>query len=144
MEIMRHSSFVYETIPHQVRSDTTLGGYEIPENSEVLFDLRAIHHDPSHWRDPDSFDPTRFLDEEGSFICPATLSFLPFGGGPRGCLGQTLAKIEMFLSLTRVLQQFRLELPPGSSQPDLEAPVEAMPRGTLLPSPYKLCVAERD
>ena len=144
MEIMRHSSFAYETVPHRVRSDTTLGGYEIPENSEVLFDLRAIHHDPSHWRDPDSFDPTRFLDEEGSFICPATLSFLPFGGGQRGCLGQTLAKIEIFLSLTRVLQQFRLELPPGSSQPDLEAPVEAMPRGILLPTPYTLCVAERD
>ena len=144
MEIMRHSSFVYETIPHRVRSDTTLAGCEIPENSEVFFDLQAIHHDPSHWRDPDSFDPTRFLDEDGRFVCPATLSFLPFGAGPRGCLGQTLAKIEIFLFLTIVLQKFRMELPPGSSQPDSEAPVEAIPRGTKLPSPYKLCVTKRD
>ena len=143
-EIMRHSSFVYETIPHRVRSDTTLGKYEIPENSEVIFDLRAIHHDPKHWQDPDSFDPTRFLDENRSFICPATFSFLPFGAGPRGCLGQTLAKIEIFLFLSCILQQFRLELPPGSSQPDLEAPVEPTPRGLLLPSPYKVCVTKRD
>ena len=144
MEIMRHCSFVNATLPHRVRNDTTLGGYDIPENSEVIIDLRAIHHDPNHWQDPDSFDPTRFLNEDGSFICPATFSFLPFGGGPRGCLGQTLAKIEIFLFLTRVLQQFSLELPPGSSPPDFEPPVEPIARGLLLPSPYKLCVKRRE
>ena len=144
IEIMRHCSFVNATLPHRVRNDTTLGGYDVPENSEVIIDLRAIHHDPNHWQDPDSFDPTRFLDEDGSFICPATFSFLPFGGGPRGCLGQTLAKIEIVLFLTRVLQQFSLELPPGSSPPDFEPPVEPIARGLLLPSPYKLCVKRRE
>lgn len=48
MEIMRHSSFVYFIIPHRVRSDTTPGKYDIPENSQVIVDLRAIHHDPKH------------------------------------------------------------------------------------------------
>lgn len=142
-EIMRHSSFVYTTIPHRVRSDTTLGKYDIPENSQVIFDLRAIHHDPKHWKDPDTFDPTRFLDEEGNFICPATFSYIPFGAGPRGCLGQSLARIEIFLFLTGLLQQFRFELPPGLAQPDLEAPVEPIVRGILTPSPYKLRVTKR-
>ena len=144
MEVMRCSSFANATLPHRVRSDTTIGKYDIPENSEVIFDLKAIHHDPNHWKDPDAFDPTRFLDEDGSFICPATLSFLPFGGGPRGCLGQMLAKIEMFLFFTCVLQQFSFELPPGSPPPDLDPPVEPVARGILVPSPYKLCITARD
>lgn len=143
-EIMRHSSFVYVTLPHRVRSDTTLGGFDIPENSQVIVDLRAIHYDPKHWKDPEIFDPTRFLDEEESFICPATFSFIPFGAGPRGCLGQSLAKIEIFLFLAGLLQQFKFALPPGSSQPDLEAPVDPVVRGVLAPSPYKLCVTMRD
>ena len=143
-EVFRHSSYVYVTAPHLVRSNTTLGNYDIPENSQVLIDLRAIHHDPNYWRDPESFDPTRFLDEDGKFVCPATFSFLPFGAGPRGCLGQMLAKIEIFVFLAQLLRQFSLELPPGSSQPDLEAPVEDIVRGDLVPNPYKLCVTKRD
>ena len=144
-EILRHVSFPYAGIPHRVRSDTTLGSFEIPENSQVIFDFRAIHHDPKHWKDPDTFDPTRFLDpEDGSFICPATLSFLPFGAGPRGCVGQILAKIEMFLFLGNVLQQFSLKFPPGSSSPDLEATVEDVVRGILEPKPFKVYVSKRD
>ena len=143
-EIMRHSSFVYTTLPHHAQSDTTLGGYDIPENSQVIIDLRAIHHNPKHWKDPETFDPTRFLDGEQSFICPATFSFIPFGAGPRGCLGQSLAKIEIFLFLAGLLQQFRFEWPPGSSHPDLEPPVDPIVRGVLEPSPYKLCVTRRD
>ena len=142
-EIIRHSSFAHVSIPHRVRSDTTLGNHDIPENSQVIFDLRAIHHDPKHWKEPDAFDPTRFLDEEGNFICPATLSFIPFGGGPRGCVGQSLARIESFLFLAGLLQRFKFEFPPDSSQPDLEPPVDPIPRGILTPSPYKLSVTER-
>ena len=144
-EIMRHSSFSYTTAPHRVRSDTTLGGYDIPENSQVIIDLRAIHHNPKHWKDPDTFDPTRFLDKEQQcFSCPATFSFIPFGAGPRVCIGQSLAKIEIFLFLAGLLQQFRFEWPPGSSQPDLKAPVDPTMRAVLAPSPYKLCVKRRD
>ena len=142
-EILRHSSFAYVAVPHVVLNNTMLGNYEVPENSQLVVDLRAIHHDPNYWQDPESFDPKRFLDEDGNFVCPATFSFLPFGAGPRGCFGQTLAKIEMFLFLAQVLRQFSLEWPPGSSQPDLEAPVEDIVRGVLLPKPYKLCVTRR-
>lgn len=142
-EIMRHSSFAFFTVPHRVRSDTTLGSYEIPENSQVIFDLRAIHHDPKHWKDPDLFDPKRFLDpKDGSFICPATFSFLPFGAGPRGCIGQMLARIEVFLFVGHVLQQFSLNWPPDFPNPDLEPPVKTM-RGVLEPKFFKLYVAKR-
>ena len=143
-EIIRHCSFAYVAVPHRVLSSTTVGEYEIPENSQVIFDLSVIRHDPNHWQYPDSFDPMRFLGEDGSFIYPATFSFLPFGAGPRGCLGQTLAKIEIFLFLAHLLQQFSIELPPGSSEPDLEPLVEPIVRGLLIPSPYKLCVTRRD
>ena len=143
-EIMRHGSFNYFSLPRKVRGDTTLGNYDIPEDSQVIVDIRSIHHNPKHWRDPDSFDPTRFLHpEDNSFICPASFSFLPFGGGLRGCLGQTLARIEIFLFLGQVLQQFNLSLPPGSSKADLEAPVEPIIRAILAPKPFQLCVTKR-
>ena len=143
-EVMRHSSFVYESLPHRVRSSTTLGNYEIPESSQVIIDFRAIHHDPRHWNKPDCFDPTRFLDADGNHVCPASFSFLPFGAGPRGCLGQTLAKIEIFLFMARLLQQFEFVFPPGSSQPDLEPFVGPIQRGILSPKPFELCVVARD
>ncbi|PFX13863.1 Steroid 17-alpha-hydroxylase/17,20 lyase [Stylophora pistillata] len=107
-EIIRHSSFTNVSVPHRVRSNTTLGNHDIPENSLVFVDLRAIHHDPKHWKEPDAFDPTRFLDVEAG-----------------------------------LLQRFKFEFPPDSSQPDLEPPVDPIPRAVLTASPYKLSVTER-
>lgn len=76
-EILRHSSIINATAPHKVLSDTTIGKYEIPQNSAVIFDLRAIHYKQNHWRDPETFDPTRFLDEDGGFICHPLSAFFP-------------------------------------------------------------------
>ena len=143
-EILRHSSIINATAPHKVLSDTTIGKYEIPQNSAVIFDLRAIHYNQNHWRDPETFDPTRFLDEDGGFICPSTFSFLPFGAGQRVCVGQVMAKMKIFLFISNVLQRFSFKLSPGSPPPDLEAPVEPVPRGILVPRPYKLCITKRD
>ena len=144
VEILRHTSIAFETVPHRVRSDTTLGGYDIPQDSVVIFHLRGIHFDPSRWEKPEEFNPERFLDENGCFISPGTLSFLPFSAGPRVCLGETFAKTEIFLFQAQLLHQFKFECPPGSSPPDLEAFLGESDRGVLMPKPYQVIVTKRD
>ena len=89
MEISRHSSRVYATRPHRVFSDTTLGRYDVPENSQVIFDLLVVHQDPN------TFDLTQFLDDDGNFVNTVTFGSIPFSGGPRGCIGQLSAKIPI-------------------------------------------------
>lgn len=64
----------------------------------------------------------RFLDDEGNLICPVTFSFFPFGGGPRGCVGESVAKIEISPFFAGVLQKIKLDFPPGYTQPDLKVP----------------------
>ena len=95
MEISRHSSRVYATRPHRVFSDTTLGRYDVPENSQVIFDFMVVHQDPKHWKDLDTFDLTQFLDDDGNFVYTVTFGSIPFSGGPRGCIGQLSAKIQI-------------------------------------------------
>lgn len=62
----------------------------------------------------------RFLDENGNRVYSPSPSFLPFGAGIRVCLGEALAKMEVFLFLSWILQRFTLEVPEGDPLPDLE------------------------
>lgn len=69
----------------------------------------------------ESSNPTgRFLNEEGDGLCCPSASYLPFGAGVRVCLGEALAKMELFLFLSWILQRFTLEMPTGQPLPDLQ------------------------
>lgn len=92
--------------------DTTIGGYNIPKGTNVLVNFWAIHHDPKHWPNPEKFDPTRFLSEDGTKLVKKD-SFLPFSHGKRSCPGEALAQVELFLYITNILQKFRIEPSPG-------------------------------
>ncbi|XP_016119205.1 cytochrome P450 2B4-like, partial [Sinocyclocheilus grahami] len=65
----------------------------------------AIFSDKEHWKHPDAFNPENFLDENGNFFKPE--SFIAFSLGPRVCLGETLARTELFLYITSLLQQIQ-------------------------------------
>merc|ERR1712029_984484 len=67
----------------------------------------VVHHDPSIWSEPETFQPERFLNEEGSSIKPC--SWLPFGGGPRQCIGERFAMVEMKIAMTKLLSKFSIE-----------------------------------
>ncbi len=71
-------------------------GYHLPKRTEVWTNLNAIHMDETLWKNPRTFDPTHFLDEDGMFagIPPA---FKTFGGGRRICVGEVLAKSELLV-----------------------------------------------
>lgn len=87
--------------------DDVIGGFAIPAGSSVIVSPFLLHRHPAIWRDPDRFDPSRF---EGVKTPPA---YLPFGAGPRYCIGHEFAMLEARLIVAMVLQRFRLEMAPG-------------------------------
>ncbi|XP_066276043.1 cytochrome P450 2J1-like [Branchiostoma lanceolatum] len=136
MEIMR-IRHIGPILPHCTSDDTNLLGYDIPAGTTVFFNLWALHMDPARWPDPDKFDPTRFLDESGQLL--AHDAFMPFSAGHRRCLGEHMAKMELFLFLASTLQQFTFKLPVGAV-PDLHGICNAF----LSPRPYDLVAIIRE
>ncbi|XP_053711484.1 cytochrome P450 2U1 isoform X2 [Synchiropus splendidus] len=137
MEVQRLAVAVPLGIPHMASKKTELRGYVIPQGTVVLPNLWSVHRDPTVWEEPDSFNPTRFLDAEGKLIRKE--SFIPFGIGRRVCMGEQLAKMELFLMVTNLLQSFRLRLPDGSIPPPLHGRFGL----TLAPCPFAVCVRPR-
>jgi len=138
-ETLRLSSLVPLSVPHKTTVDTTLQGYTIPKGTTVLANLWSLHHDPEIWDDPDAFRPERFLDDEGNFVPPKADRFLPFSAGRRVCLGESLARLELFLVLARLLHSFKFENPPGCDLPTLK-PINGI---VLMPQPFSVCALNR-
>jgi len=100
-------------LPPGFRTDRTCvkdweeDGLFIPKGMNLSIPVYVIHHDPSIWPEPETFQPERFLKEEGSSIKPC--SWLPFGGGPRQCIGERFAMVEMKIAMTKLLSKFSIE-----------------------------------
>lgn len=86
-----------------------IAGVRIPAGSLVVIGVSAIHRNPSYWPDPDRFDPDRFTSEQSAGR--PRYAYLPFGGGPRLCIGKHFALTEAPLILAAIYQRYRLELP---------------------------------
>ncbi|XP_028170234.1 farnesoate epoxidase-like [Ostrinia furnacalis] len=131
MESLRMASIAPVGIPHMALAEAKLGDYIIPKGTFVLLALHDLHHG-SHWKDPEVFQPERFLTKEGNLMQDEW--FMPFGAGKRRCIGEGLARSELFMFLTHILQRFNLKLPPGESMPSIE-PVDGL---TLSAKPFKI------
>ena len=105
-----------------------IGGALIPAGSLVIVSLATTHRNPAYWPDPDQFDPDRFLPEIAN--ARPRYAYLPFGGGPRLCIGNHFALLEAPLVLASLYQRYHLEL-----DPDHEVIVDPLvtlrPRGGL-------------
>ncbi|MCB9134449.1 MAG: cytochrome P450 [Anaerolineales bacterium] len=100
-------------IPRTLPVDTSLGNYHLQAGSFVLISPYVLHHDPRHWSDPETFDPTRFSAENEPTIEKYT--YLPFGGGPRICIGNHFALMEAHFILALLVSRYRLTLVPGAN-----------------------------
>lgn len=87
--------------------EVTVGGYELPKRTNVLVSPWAIHHSPHVWPDPERFDPDRFLPANEA--ARSRHAYLPFGAGPRVCLGNHFAYMEAQLALAVLLRRFDFE-----------------------------------
>ncbi len=111
-------------------AEDQIGGRRIPAGSRLLLSPWAVHRHPAFWPDPERFDPQRFAaterDRHPSF------AYLPFGGGPRRCIGQGFAMMEIQLLLAVLAGRYRVRLiTPGPVAPE-PAIVLRPPRGTLM------------
>ncbi|MCB0112199.1 MAG: cytochrome P450, partial [Caldilineaceae bacterium] len=88
-----------------------VGGYAIPPNASLTLPFYVLHRDPRWWEDPERFDPDRFTPERSARR--HKFAYLPFGAGPRQCIGNNFAMMEAQLVLATVAQRYRLKLVPG-------------------------------
>ncbi|XP_051578815.1 cytochrome P450 1B1 [Myxocyprinus asiaticus] len=112
-ETMRYTSFVPVTIPHSTTSDVTIEGLHIPKDTVVFINQWSVNHDPQKWQDPHIFNPSRFLDENGALDKDLTNSVMIFSTGKRRCIGDQIAKVEVFLFSAILLHQCSFESNPS-------------------------------
>ncbi|XP_074523680.1 cytochrome P450 2J2-like [Halichoeres trimaculatus] len=135
-EIQRMANIIPLNVFHMTTKDTTLDKYMIPKGTIILPTLNSVLSDESMWETPHTFNPQHFLDQDGQFR--KREAFLPFSAGKRVCLGEQLARMELFLFFTSLLQRFSLS-PCDGEQPSLEF----MLGFTRSPKPYRLCAVPR-
>uniref|UniRef100_A0A8C2FCF9 Uncharacterized protein n=1 Tax=Cyprinus carpio TaxID=7962 RepID=A0A8C2FCF9_CYPCA len=139
---MRYTSFVPVTIPHSTTSDVTIEGLHIPKDTVVFINQWSVNHDPQKWQDPHIFNPSRFLDETGALDKDLTNSVMIFSTGKRRCIGDQIAKVEVFLFSAILLHQCSFESNPsqdlsmdcsyGLTLKPLHYTISAKLRGKLL------------
>nr|XP_020462694.1 cytochrome P450 2J2-like [Monopterus albus] len=135
-EIQRMGNIVPLSLPHITNRDLQLGGYTVPKGVIVIPNLTSVLFDKNEWETPFTFNPGHFLNEEGKFVKRA--AFIPFSAGKRVCLGENLARMELFLLFTSFMQCFTVSMPPGVK------PVLKPRFGiTLAPKPYEICATLR-
>ncbi|XP_035695869.1 cytochrome P450 2U1-like isoform X2 [Branchiostoma floridae] len=137
MEIQRIRPIVPLNIFHGNTSATTLYGYDIPAGTYIIPSLWSAMMDPKVTPEPEEFRPERFLDDEGKVVKPEW--FLPFSAGRRRCLGEQLAKMELFLFYTSLLQHFTFKLPDGAPAPPMDGSLGFV----LSPPAYDICAVPR-
>ncbi|KAF6351063.1 cytochrome P450 family 1 subfamily A member 1 [Rhinolophus ferrumequinum] len=113
LETFRHSSFVPFTIPHSTTRDTSLSGFYIPKGRCVFVNQWQINHDQKLWDNPSEFRPERFLTSDGTIDKALSEKVTLFGLGKRKCIGETIARFEVFLFLAILLQKLEFSVPPG-------------------------------
>ncbi|XP_076858094.1 cytochrome P450 2K4-like isoform X2 [Brachyhypopomus gauderio] len=138
-ETQRLADIVPMSLPHTTTRDVHFQGFFIKKGTCVFPLLSSVLKDETEWEHPDTFNPGHFLDEQGQFI--KRDAFMPFSGGRRACLGESLARMELFLFFTSLLQHFRFTPPPGVSEDQLDLTPSV--GFTLCPSPHELCAVRR-
>jgi cytochrome P450 len=99
-------------IPRALVEDVELGGYRLEKNSVVFIPPYVVHHDSRWWRDPEKFDPTRFSEENEPDI--PKYAYLPFGGGPRICIGNHFSLMEAQILLAMLVSRYQVSHAPNT------------------------------
>lgn len=133
-EVQRYIDLVPTNLPHSVIRDVKFRNYLIPKGTTIFASLTSVLHSDREFPNPEVFDPGHFLDESGNF--KKSDYFMPFSAGKRICVGEGLARLELFLFLTTILQHFTLKSVVDPKDIDTTPVVNGF---VSVPPPYKLC-----
>ncbi|XP_045710271.1 cytochrome P450 2C15-like isoform X2 [Phyllostomus hastatus] len=133
-ETQRYIDLIPNNLPHAVTCDIKFRNYLIPKGTTIVTSLTSVLHDDKEFPNPEKFDPSHFLDEKGNF--KKSDYFMPFSAGKRMCAGEGLARMELFLFLTTILQKFTLKPVVNPKDIDITPVVNGF---ASVPPPYQLC-----
>ena len=111
-------------VDREAIADDRVGDVVIPAGSMVIVHVYGAHHAPKHWPNPETFDTDRFI--KGSEKLRTPFTYLPFGGGPRGCIGNHYAMLQILMILSDLLRKYDFQIVPGQA-------IEARPMVILRP-----------
>jgi cytochrome P450 len=109
--VIKESMGILPPVPYTIRAATApaeIGGYRIPKGSRVICSHFLTHHQPELYPEPEKFRPDRWLAIE-----PSQYEYMPFSAGPRTCIGANFAMQALKISLSMILQRFRLQVVTG-------------------------------
>ncbi|XP_062871716.1 cytochrome P450 2J6-like [Trichomycterus rosablanca] len=135
-EIQRIGNIAPLSLPRITTRTVQIGKYTIPKGIEIIPNLTSVMFDKSEWETPNTFNPQHFLDKDGKFVKRA--AFIPFSAGKRVCLGENLARMELFLFFTSFLQRFSFSMPAG-----VKVNMQFCLGITLSPASYEICAIPR-
>ncbi|XP_070267334.1 cytochrome P450 2D14-like isoform X1 [Myotis yumanensis] len=136
-EVQRFGDIIPLGVPHMTSRDIELRGFLIPKGTTLITNLSSVLKDETAWKEPLRFHPEHFLDAQGCFVKQA--AFMPFSAGRRSCLGEPLARMELFLFFTCLLQRFSFSVPAGQPRPRDHGIYSFL----VTPPPYQLCAVPR-
>ncbi|XP_072276316.1 cytochrome P450 2D15-like [Pyxicephalus adspersus] len=136
-EIQRCGDISPLALPHMTYRDMEIQGYFLPKGTTIFLNLSSVLKDELVWEKPYQFYPKHFLDDDGKFV--KREAFMPFSAGRRVCLGEKLARMELFLFFITLMQQFTFEIPSKQPRPR-DDPIYAF---TLSPHPYEILAVPR-
>ncbi|XP_075692250.1 cytochrome P450 2G1-like isoform X4 [Rhinoderma darwinii] len=137
-EIQRFIDLIPMGIPHKVTRDLKFRDFYIPQGTTIYPILSSVLQDPKQFKYPHEFNPGHFLDDQGKFS--RNDGFMPFSSGKRICLGEGLARMELFLFFTTILQNFSLRSPVDIEELDLTPLMSGFGN---VPHYYQLCLIPR-
>ncbi|XP_052072053.1 cytochrome P450 3A19-like isoform X1 [Mytilus californianus] len=128
-EVLRIAKPVVLAIYRTIKRNITVDGYNIPAKSIILYDLNDPQVDSTLWDNPNVFDPDRWTN-------PQTNGYLPFGLGPRRCVGAPTVDMSLFLMITNILHKFEL-VPEDKNNLPMEREWSGV---ALFPKPFKMYI----
>ncbi|XP_061181536.1 cytochrome P450 2B4-like [Saccostrea echinata] len=139
LEIQRLANILPLSLPHASNEDFVYNGHLFPKGVIVFCVLDSVLSDPEIFPEPSKLKPERFLDESGKCQGEQKNRLIPFSMGRRVCLGESLAKMELFLFFTRFLQKFEIKPENSECLPPLEGTFGL----THMPQAFKIRLSKR-
>uniref|UniRef100_A0A914X8P4 Uncharacterized protein n=1 Tax=Plectus sambesii TaxID=2011161 RepID=A0A914X8P4_9BILA len=136
-EVQRLANILPINLTHTVIEDVVVGGYKIPKETIVVAQTPSIHLDEKLFPDPYTFSPERHIDANGRFV--KNDHILPFSIGKRACMGESLARMELFLFLGSLVQHCDFRPADGKTPP----PIETVTGSVQCPAPYDCVIVPR-